>query len=175
MFFKRNKRQHYEKIYKDAYKAFFVLCLRYCASKEDAEEVFNNGMVKYFEYEHKNKVREATRYALIKKILVNKCIDHTRKKKSSFKNIDEGIIDRVGINPEAEYNQLKGELLTLVQQLPPQTRLVFNLYIFEGWSHKKIANHLGITENTSFWHLNNGKKKVMSLFNNETMKVANYG
>jgi len=174
MFLKR-KQRHYEKVYKEAYKAFFVLCLRYCKSKEDAEEVFNNGMVKYFDFERKNKVRKATRYALIKKILINKCIDHTRKNSMHFKNIDETLVNTTGIPADVEYQQLKDEVLKIVQEMPPQTRLVFNLYIFEGWSHKEIADHLGISENTSFWHLNNGKKKVMCLFNNETMKVPDYG
>ena len=162
MFFK-TKRTHYESIYKSAYRAFFVLCLRYCGSQQEAEEAFNDGMVKYFEFEKKNTIEEATRYALIKKILINTCIDRSRKKKLSFQMIDEAISNQYSEPAQVDYQQVKEEILVLIQQLPPQTRLVFNLYIFEGWSHKKIADHLQITENTSYWHLNKGKEKVLSI------------
>jgi len=148
MFFK-SKYNHHEEVYKSAYKAFFGLCMRYCDQREDAEEVFNDGMVKYFEFEKKNKVRASTRYALIKKILVNSCIDRTRKKTIRFTNIDDYVIHEKGVSGEVEYLQMREELLLCIQKFPPQTRVIFNLYIFEGWSHKEIAKHLNISENTS--------------------------
>jgi RNA polymerase sigma-70 factor (ECF subfamily) len=56
------------------------------------------------------------------------------------------------------------ELIKLIQLLPPMSRAVFNLYIFEGFSHKEIAAQLGITEGTSHWHLSSArqwlKKKI---------------
>lgn len=173
----KSKKNHQEQVYKNAYRAFFILCMRYCNSKEEAEEAFNDGMVKYFNYERKNKVKESTRYALIKKILRNTCIDRLRKKRLLFEEVDVGVVENYkSEHDEIAYQYLKEEMLGIIQNLPPTTRMVFNLYIFEGWSHQEIAKHLKISINTSTWHLHQGKKRVLNLFNStETTKSGNHG
>ena len=159
----RKKKYHQEEIYKNAFRAFFGTCMRYCNSKEDAKEVFNDAMLRYFNFENKNKVDEKGRYSLIKKIIVNKCIDHVRSRKISFENIEDTAYHHQGIQNEAEFNMIREELLDKVQQFPPQTKVIFNLYIFEGWSHKEIAAHLNISTNTTSWHVNQGKKQILEL------------
>ena len=52
------------------------------------------------------------------------------------------------------------ELIGLIQQLPPVTRTVFNMFVFEGFSHKEIAQRMDITENTSAWHVNSARAKL---------------
>jgi len=52
------------------------------------------------------------------------------------------------------------EILALIQELPPMSRQVFNLYIFEDYSHTEIANLLNIKEGTSHWHLNFARNKL---------------
>lgn len=160
---KRRSRSHHESIYKNAYRAFFGICMRYCKSKEDAEETFNDSMIKYFNYEKKEKIKEESRYALIKKIITNSCIDRLRKRKMHFEEIKEEVMQLSESEFDLEYQGLKEELLAGIQRLPPNTQLVFNLYIFEGLSHQEIAKKLEITENTSSWHLNEGKKRMLRL------------
>ncbi len=66
------------------------------------------------------------------------------------------------------------ELLLLIRQLPPMSRNVFNLSVFENYSHKEIADILGMKEGTSMWHLNNARnilKKQIALLALETEVV----
>ena len=162
MFFRKKKYQQ-EQTYKEAYHAFFGVCMRYCTKKEEAIEVFNDAMLNFFEYEKKNKVKEQGKYSLIKKIIINKCIDFSRKKKMLFDDIDESAPLFGTIQNEGELNMIREELLQKVQNFPTQTRVIFNLYVFEGWSHKEIAAHLNISVNTTSWHVNQGKKQIISL------------
>ena len=162
MFFRKKKNQQ-EQTYKEAYRAFFGVCMRYCPKKEEAKEVFNDAMLNYFEYETKNKVNEKSKYAFIKKIIINKCIDFSRKKKMLFDDIDESTPVFGASQNEGELNMIREELLLKVQNFPTQTRVIFNLYVFEGWSHKEIAAHLNISVNTTAWHVNQGKKQIINL------------
>lgn len=137
------------------------MCIRYCGDREVAKEVFNDAMLNYFKYEAKNKVNEKGRYSLIKKIITNKCIDFLRSKKSDLKdyqaasNHDEN---------EGQVNLMREEMFEMIQTFPPQTRMIFNLFVFEGWTHKDIANELNISIHTSSWHVNFGKKQILELF-----------
>ena len=160
--------RHQESIYKNAYKSFFLVCIRYCGTEETAKEMFNDAMLKYFKYEQSHKVTDKGRYSLIKKIIVNQCIDFIRNKKIDFENIEEIKVPKSRNWNEAEYNMIRDEMLELIKEFAPQTRLVFNLYIFEGFSHKEIAAKLNISIHTSNWHVNAGKKKILELFKTET-------
>lgn len=160
--------KHQEEIYKNAYRSFFLLCVRYCGTLETAKEVFNDALLKYFKYEQSNEVNEKGRYSLIKKIIVNQCIDFIRNKKIEFTDIEEvGFPDDKNSN-DGEYNMMREEMLELIKEFAPQTRLVFNLYIFEGWSHKEIAEELNISIHTSNWHVNAGKNRILELFKTNT-------
>lgn len=162
MFFRKKKNQQ-EQTYKEAYRAFFGVCMRYSNRKEEAKEIFNDAMLSFFEYEKKNKVNEQGKYSLIKKIIVNKCIDFSRKKKMLFDDIEESTPLLGYSQNEGEFNLIREELLQKVQNFPTQTKVIFNLYVFEGWSHKKIAAHLNISVNTTSWHVNQGKKQIINL------------
>jgi RNA polymerase sigma-70 factor (ECF subfamily) len=160
----RRRQQIAEQTYKEAFQSFFRICMRYCNSRPLAEEIFNDGMIKYFEYERKNKIDPDRKYALIKKIIVNTCIDHVRKNKLEFTEltIEQGTNDS-GLD-HIVYQEMKEELFKVVSNLAPQTKVIFNLFVFEGWTHSDIAKKFGISENTSYWHVSQGKKKAMELF-----------
>jgi len=156
--------KHQENIYKNAYRSFFLLCVRYCGCQETAKEVFNDTMLKYFKYEQLHEVHEKGRYALIKKMIVNQCIDFIRKEKTKFVDIGKAEFMDNQTNNEAEYNMMREDMLDVIKGFTPQTRLIFNLYIFEGWSHKEIAEKMNISIHTSSWHVNTGKKMILELF-----------
>lgn len=56
------------------------------------------------------------------------------------------------------------EILKMIQSLPETSRVVFNMFVFEGYSHSEIAEALGITEGTSAWHVNNARQRLKKLF-----------
>ena len=103
--------------------------------------------------------------AWLKRVVCNAALDYRRRfvKKVDFVNIDE-MPDTKQIADEAVNDAVarisSQELVELIQQLPPVTRMVFNMFVFEGYSHRDIALALNITENTSAWHVNSARSKL---------------
>ena len=60
-------------------------------------------------------------------------------------------------------------IISLIQQLPPMTRTVFNMFVFDGFSHNEIAQQLNISEGTSAWHVNAARTRLK----NEIFKMNN--
>lgn len=127
----------------------FSVCLRYAKSREEAEEILQEGFMKVFTFLHQFNF-EGSFEGWIRKIMVNCALQKYRNKARLHAVVDmdtnqqeiaetENILAQIGTK----------ELLKLVQELPPVYRLVFNLYVFEGMKHREIAAHLGITEGTS--------------------------
>ena len=97
----------------------------------------------------------------IRKIAVHTITDHFRK---HGKHIDSGGQDpeetRQSVPDEAISNISYKELLAHVHQLPHMQRTIFNLFVFEEYSHKDIAALLDISENNSRWHLNDARRRL---------------
>ncbi len=85
---------------------------------------------------------------------LRKNIKHSQAIKSDTDEIEVAI-------PETSIGKIAyKELLALVHSLPDVQRSVFNLFVFDDYSHKDIANQLGITENNSRWHLNDARRRL---------------
>lgn len=59
------------------------------------------------------------------------------------------------------------DLMKLIAQLPTMSEKVFRLYAIEGFNHREIGETLGMSENTSKWHLANARKKLQDLLNDQ--------
>ena len=77
-------------------------------------------------------------------------------------HLEEGIIQQLEFKA----------LVKLIQELPGTMKVVFNLYIFEDYSHKEIGEELGITENTSQWYLHQARKALKEKIKINTNKLA---
>jgi RNA polymerase sigma-70 factor (ECF subfamily) len=125
------------------------VCCRYTKSKEEAEDILQEGFVLVF-----NKLSQfkavGSLEGWIRRIMVNKAIEHYRKSATVFpvRNIED-VRDELVDVMDVQSNILASELLEMIQNLPPMYKMVFNLYIFEEMSHKEIAERLGIVEGTS--------------------------
>jgi RNA polymerase sigma-70 factor (ECF subfamily) len=125
------------------------VCMRYSKNREEAEEVLHEGFLRVFTYIKKFR-GDGSFEGWIRKIMVNAALHRYRSKihLSPVVHIDAMDYDAV-----AESNILSNlntkELLLLVQTLPAGYRMVFNLYVFEGYKHREIAEALGISEGTS--------------------------
>ena len=78
-------------------------------------------------------------------------------------------LEEAGIDPDAIQRLSVQELLKLVQQLPPATQAVFNLYVIEGYTHKEIGGLLRISDGTSKWHLSEARRLMQQYL----LKLAN--
>ena len=102
----------------------------------------------------------------------NTALNYCRK--SSFKQEKLGIEDYQDkvVKSKAVSNMGEQELLALIQQLPDGYRMVFNLYVLEGYSHKEIAEMLDITESTSRSQLAKSRKWMQNEL--EKINITNH-
>jgi RNA polymerase sigma factor (sigma-70 family) len=132
------------------YKArLFGVCRRYARQKGDAEDIFQDAFVKVFT--NMEQVREARNLsAWIRRVVVNMCVDYYRKQGDycDFHEIEESFVPES--NTESAISQLSNqELLTYISELPHGARVIFNLYVIDGYTHPEIAKLLNISEGTS--------------------------
>jgi RNA polymerase sigma factor (sigma-70 family) len=150
----KQNRQAQEELYNLYKKTLFVLCLKYCANETEAEDNLHNTFIEIFtnikKFDNKGSFE-----GWMKRITINKAIDSYKKTyqlspiKDDFE--DEILIDKTDINCSLN------EMLEMIQELPNQYRLVFNLYELDDYSHQEIATMLSISESTSKSNLHRAK------------------
>jgi RNA polymerase sigma factor (sigma-70 family) len=125
-------------------RKMFGVCLRYSASREEAEDLLQDAFLTVFEKISSYKSAGSLE-GWIRRIMVNTALQHFRKQRIQWA---EGSEYNDPVAPE-EVNLETRELLRLIQGLPTGFRTVFNLYAIEGFTHPEIGQMLGISENTS--------------------------
>lgn len=127
----------------------FTVCLRYSRDRSEAEDILQEGFIKIFkdldQYAGKGAIG-----AWMRKVMVNTALQYIRKWKKDWKHADTQNYQEAFQTSEIAFQNLGLEELTyMIQQLPNGYKVVFNLYVVEGYSHKEIGALLGINENTS--------------------------
>lgn len=145
------------------------LCLRYTKNETDAMDVLNTGFYKVFKNIKKYEAAQASLYTWMRTIIINSCLDHIKSKQKIIQQEELTDAIDVQINPEVISKIKSAHLLHLIRKLAPATQTVFNLFIMEGYSHKEIANLLGISEGTSKWHLSEARKNLQKMINEENI------
>lgn len=126
----------------------YGLSYRYVKDAMEAEDIVITAFTKIFDKINQFK-GEGSFEGWIRRIVVNEALGFLRKNKPLYLETD---LNRVDLEPK--YNQLSDhlveeDLISMIQDLPTGYRIVFNLYAIDGYSHKEIAQQLGISENTS--------------------------
>lgn len=179
-------------LYSLYHKKMLAICIRYLKEEDEAFEVLNQAFLKVFEKIKQFKAETKLEYWL-GRIVVNSVIDYIRKNKSYKKHFIQTHEFTFYGNPEEDPGDISGwwekaaaipaeTLLQEVSQLPPATRIVFNLYAIDGLNHREISGKIKISEGTSKWHLSNARKilkeKVMEIINKgntyETRRTKEY-
>ena len=153
-----------EKLYKMFYGAMMNICLRYAKNSDDAVEILNTGFLKVFQNMDKYVGEGEYLNAWIRKIMVNTALDKIRFEKNRYnKTVPLNINnDSMHIENDAISKLGEDDLLGMIEELPPASRAVFNMYVFENYNHKDIGEALNITESTSQWHLLNARRILMN-------------
>lgn len=161
---KANERTAQERLYKLFYEEMLRVCYRYLKSDELAKEALNSGFLKIFQHIATFDDKKGELGGWIRTIIVRTCIDLGRKEIKFSKEVHEFVEVEDVFLPPAVLGKLYAEdLLKCIRQLPGATRLVFNLSVLEGYSHKEIGEQLNIKESTSRWHLSEGKKILRAM------------
>ncbi len=170
----KQNRQAQEALYNQYKKTLFVLSLKYCANQAEAEDNVHNSFIEIFtnikKFDNKGSFE-----GWMKRITINKAID-SYKKKYQLVPIKEDFAQDTNID-EDEVAFTLDYILALVQELPHQYRLVFNLYELDDYSHQEIAQMLSISENTSKSNLHRAKvilkEKIKSKNSFHTYSIKN--
>jgi RNA polymerase sigma-70 factor (ECF subfamily) len=162
----KGERRSQEALFKQFYGKMFAVCLRYISDRDTAQEVLQEGFIKVFDkLEHFD--FKGSFDGWIRRIIANTAIDTIRKnKRSPFlsdKDTDfkQEAVDEMVEKEVFDTVNLKAEVaLEAVSKLSPAYRTVFNLYVMEDYSHKEIADILGINEGTSKSNLAKAKMNL---------------
>lgn len=160
----RKERWAQQKLYEDNYSTLMVICLRYAKDKDEAMDILHEGFIKIFRNIHKYNPGTSL-IAWMRRIMVNTSIDYYRKMvRRRTEDIGEAY-DLYSEQPDAVSKMSSEEILKSIQVLTPAYRLVFNMYVIEGFSHREIADKLGITESTSRSNLVKARGKLRDMIN----------
>jgi len=149
----RQKSKAQEELYNRYKDILFVLSLKYCSNEAEAEDNLHNAFIEIFTNIKKYN-GSGSFEGWIKRITINKAID-SYKKSYQMVPIKDDFQDTLIEEKEIDFSL--DTILSLIQELPTQYRLVFSLYELDDYSHKEIAQMLEISENTSKSNLHRAK------------------
>lgn len=145
---KRGESRAHKVVYERFSGKMLAVCTRYCANRDDAEEVMLDGFMRVFEKIEQFR-EEGSFEGWIRRVMVTESLMFLRKSKQWRQEVS---LDDVAVEPDYEWADAElneTDLLRLVNQLPDGYRTIFNLYAIEGYAHAEIAQMLGISEGTS--------------------------
>jgi RNA polymerase sigma-70 factor (ECF subfamily) len=154
---KKGNSQAQFSLYKLYKKAMYNLAHRLLKHREDAEDILQEAFVDCFRSIGLFRF-ESTFGAWLKKILVNKCINHLRKKKIDLTLCDN--LPPVVYEEEEEVTYETSKIFKGIEMLPDGYRIILTLYLLEGYDHSEISQILGITESTSKSQYMRAKEKL---------------
>ncbi len=149
---KEQKREAQKMLYEKYSRTMYSICLRYSSDQDSAKDLLQDGFIKVFA--HIGSFQEKGSFeGWLKRIFINLALENLRKKKNIIETSDDlqNLPDMMDDSTEDSdmYKISETELLNMVQSLPRGYSAVFNLYAIEDYSHKEIAEMMGISEGTS--------------------------
>ncbi len=164
---KAGKRGAQSVLYKKYAPSLLGLCMRYGKSKAEAEDIMQEGFLKIFK-KIKTLQKSSSLEPWMKRIMVNTAINsyHKNLKHYFHQDIDDIQISDGEDTPFEYMGGISPEtVLQSVQELPEGYKMVLNMYVFDGFSHKEIAEELNISINTSKTQLLKARRKLKEKFN----------
>ncbi len=166
----------YQKILYERYYGYaFKIVFRYIYRYDKVPDIVNDGFVKLFKglkafnkWESTN--LEASFLSWLKRIVINTAIDELRRNNMmpEIGNVDDALWEQ-SIDPVSADHLIRyKELIVEVKKLPPVYRMVFNMYVIDGFDHQEIAAHLGISVGTSKSNLFKAKAYLQKLLTKDT-------
>ena len=151
-----------KQLYKLYSRAMYNICIRMVKNEMDAEDLLQNSFVDVFCNLKKFRFQSSIG-AWIKRIVINNCINFLKKRKLDFETLDEKTTPVSVTNDESEPLFTTEAINEAIYKLPSGYRVVFTLYLMEGYDHKEIASILDISEATSKSQFSRAKQKIRTL------------
>jgi RNA polymerase sigma-70 factor (ECF subfamily) len=126
----------------------YGVCLRYAKDTGDAEDILQEGFLRVFtkinQFEFKGSFE-----GWMRRIMVNTALEKFRKHDRLYPVEEMRIYESTEFVEETISSITAGDLMRIIQELPPRYRMVFNLFAIEGYSHQEISEMMNISEGTS--------------------------
>ena len=167
---KAGNRQMQELLYKQTAAKMLVVCMRYAKDQMEAEDVLQMGYIKVFQKIEAYR-GDGSFEGWIRKIMVNTAIESYRK---NLRMLNIVPIEDAYEQPSNgfDFSSLgMQDLMKVIQRLADGYRMVFNMYVIEGYSHKEIAETLGISEGASKSQLS----RARAILQQEIIKMEGFG
>lgn len=173
--------RHAQKVLYERYAPVMMgVCVRYSGDEETARDLLHDGFIKVFtqigSYSGKGSFE-----GWLKRIFVNLALENYRKQKQKYRFIEEYSYENGDELEDSSDDSLdiedipREDVLTIIRELPPGYRAVFNMYIFEEMSHKEISKVLGINEAASRSQFFRAKlmlrKKITAILHHNQRKI----
>ncbi len=147
----------------------YVVCLRYALSDQEAEDMLQESFIKIFK-NIKNFRGDSRLGYWIKRIVINTALNQRRNKLYMYP-----MVDVEEMRHQLDYDQILSDysyedLLKMIAELPTGSRIVFNMYAIDGYSHKEIAEKLGISIGTSKSQYSRAKTLLQKKISEEESK-----
>ena len=154
-----------QKLLYEKYKAMlFGICLRYAKDRMEAEDFLQEGFIRIYRdlYQFQPKSELG---AWLRKVMVNCCLRQIQKNKLKFTDVDwSQFANQYEVTEEQSDLSKEKMLIKMIQQLPSGYRMIFNMYVMEGFTHQEIASYLDISVNTSKSQLSRAKTHLKKLY-----------
>jgi RNA polymerase sigma-70 factor (ECF subfamily) len=160
----KHKRRAFSLLYQKYGAVMLGVCMRYIGNRHEAEDVLQEGFIKIFK-KIKTFEGRGSFEGWLKRIMVNTAINYLKSNKkfqveeefdANKINHTAGLSDEVTVEDDSEFNQV--ELISMIDDLPTGYKLIFNMYVLEGMTHKEIAESLGCSLGTSKSQLSKARK-----------------
>ena len=143
---KRNDPKSQKWVFDRYYRLMFGVCLRYYSDHDRVKDIVQEGFLKVFS-NIEGYTSKGSFEGWLKRVTINTVLQQYRNQKV-FDIVNENIIDDTEIDIDEDAISID-YLLQIIQELPDRYRLIFNLYVLDGYSHKDIASMLDINIGTS--------------------------
>ena len=168
-------RKSQELLYTQYYGYAMGVSLRYSNDRNEAIEIVNLGFFKVLTQLSKYD-RNLSFKGWLRRIMINTAIDYYRRNTRHQHFVDVSYAKYESVNFDALDQISEKEIMAAIQQLPPSYKMVFNLYVIEGFKHEEIAEKVGIRVGTSKSHLAVARNKLQKILKViETERVRNHG
>jgi len=145
-------------------RAMYNICYRMTGQQEEAEDMLQESFT--YAFKKLGSFRfESSFGAWLKRIVVNTCINHLKKRKVDLVYTEKHN-DPPPDNDPVDYEEIQfrvEQVNRAVEKLPEGYRIVFSLYLLEGYDHKEISEILGVSESTSKSQFLRAKQKIKEI------------
>lgn len=168
---KKGKAKAKYKLYELYSKAMFNVCYRMMNSREEAEDMLQEAFTLAFQRLDSFRF-ESGFGAWLKRIVVNTCINALNKKRPEVVYCQDIYAHDNADNDKEEAELTPQRILEALEQVPEGGRLVFSLYLLEGYDHSEIAQILKISESTSKTQYMRAKQRIQTILKNEQIAIG---